>query len=63
MTREITDQHIKTILRNLTEFGYSSITEVEVREQVAILLRGEETSDIIGMFARDMLEEAGLLEN
>lgn len=43
-----------SINKNLNDFGYSGAFDNEI---VAVL-RGEEAATIIGMFARDMIEEA-----
>ena len=61
MTVEITERHIKAIHRNLVVFGYPRLKIEEVRAEVERMQRGEEPAGIIGMMARGMLEEAGLL--
>jgi len=59
--KEITDATIRQIARNLREFGYDNLTDEEVRTQVGKIAAGEPTTNIIGMFARDMLVENGYL--
>lgn len=46
---------------NLKEFGYDTLEVATVEEQVQLLLDGKETTDIIGMFAKNMLVENDLL--
>jgi hypothetical protein len=61
MAGEITAEHIKAIQKNLAQFGYSGLTVEHVREQIDKVLAGEKTG-IIGMFAKKMLVEAGLID-
>ena len=54
-------KYIAGIRRNLNEFGYP-VDYKTVEEAVRRIEAGEDISgDIIAMFARDMLEEAGLI--
>ena len=59
----ITASHIANITKNLQEFGYEGLTVDFVQEKVDALVRGEEPTDIIGMMAKKMLTENGLLED
>ena len=56
----ITEAHINAITRNLVEFGYA-VTPENVKAEIA-KLRANKPVGIIGMFAKDMLIKAGLLE-
>lgn len=57
----IPDHTVHGILRNLTNFGYGSLTFEGVREKVDAIERGEPGSDIITKFATTMLIEAKLI--
>jgi len=61
MSQGITDAHIAQIIANLKDFGYQ-VTEPEVKDQVDKILNGDSDLDIIGMFAKGMLEEARILD-
>jgi len=54
---------IASITKNLQEFGYEDLTVDVVQEKVDALIRGEEPTEIIGMMAKNMLIENGLLED
>ncbi len=60
--KEITEGTIAQIGRNLRQFGYDDLTDEEVAAQVKAIQAGERPTNIIGMFARDMLEENGYLD-
>lgn len=60
---EVTPETIQKITHNLKNFGYGDLTEDFVRERVSLLMDGEKPTEIIGMMAKTMLEEAGLLED
>lgn len=51
------------IAKNLQEFGYTDLTVDFVQEKVDALIRGEKPTEIIGMMAKNMLIENGLLED
>lgn len=54
------NQYIKAKLRALREFGYSTLTEDVVRDQLALAEAGktmEEGLDVIGMFISDDLSK------
>ena len=53
---------ITSITKNLQEFGYKDLTVDFVQEKVDALIRGEEPTEIIGMMAKNMLIENGLLK-
>lgn len=57
----VDDARCASMARALTEFGYYGVTPADVREQVTLLERGEEPDDVIGMFIRGWLDDAGLL--
>ena len=57
---EITDKQIEAITKNLKEFGYPDLTHEFVKSEIDKIMAGEQVG-IIGMFAKDMLEEANLL--
>lgn len=62
MTTTLTERSIHSIGNALREFGYTTLTDVEVREAADALLAGEPAnSDVIRMFVARMLREAGLL--
>lgn len=60
---ELTDRSVKSIGDSLREFGYTSLTDDEVRRTANQLLRGIDMSesDVIALFIRRMLREAGML--
>ena len=52
-----TEKYVKTKTRALREFGYSSLTQDTVREQIAAVLAGKKLS-VIGMFIEgDIIKE------
>ena len=55
--------HVAMIAKNLQEFGYTDLTVDFVQEKVDALIRGEKPTEIIGMMAKNMLIENGLLED
>ena len=57
----ISDSIVRNIWKNLVQFGYTDLTEAETREAVDKLEAGENPTEIIGMMARNMLVENGLL--
>jgi len=59
----MTDERVvANITKNLQEFGYKDLTADFVQEKVDALIRGEEPTEIIGMMAKNMLIENGLLK-
>ena len=50
------DSYVRLKCRDLREFGYSSLTQDEVREELDALLRGEESQSIIGRFIQSDIE-------
>lgn len=58
----ITDDQIATMTKALRAFGYSTVTIDFVRQESEKLLAGEEPTNVIGMFVKDWLKEAGLLK-
>lgn len=57
----VTDWQCGKMAKALRDFGYPEVSSTDVREQVAILERGEDPQDVIGMFIKGWLEDAGLL--
>ena len=57
----ITDSHIKAITRNLRASYGAGITEDLVNAEIDKLKQGEQPTNIIGMFTKGMLEDAGLI--
>lgn len=58
----LTDRSVKSIGDALREFGYTGLTDDEVRETGNRLLAGGDPSgDVIAMFMAGMLRDAGLL--
>jgi hypothetical protein len=59
----LTDRSVRSIGNSLREFGYTGLTDQEVRETANGLLDGSVAPDrdIIAMFIARMLREAGLL--
>ena len=58
----LTDASVRSVTRSLREFGYSELTEQEVRETSDRLLAGgAPDGDVIAMFIARMMREAGLL--
>ena len=59
----LTDRSVHSIGNSLREFGYTGLTDQEVREAADRLTSGEpvNNSDIIEMFVARMLREAGLI--
>jgi len=55
--------HVAMIAKNLQEFGYTDLTVDFVQEKVDALIRGEKPTEIIGMMAKNMLIENGLMED
>ena len=60
--KPITQQVVEAIHANLKEFGYDSLTLEFVQTEVAKLVAGTRPTGIIGMFAKNMLEKNGYLE-
>jgi hypothetical protein len=55
------DMTYKAIARNLREFGYSDVTEKMILDVHQAMIKDEDIPHgIIGMFAKDQLEEADL---
>jgi len=48
--------YVKLKTKDLIEFGYSSLTENEVSEQVDKIVKGEKDLSAIGMFCKDDLD-------
>lgn len=61
MAQTLTDASVKSITRSLRDFGYTSLSEQEVREAADRVLAGEKPTDIIAMFVADMIRKAGLM--
>ncbi len=59
----ITEVHIRTITRNLRESYGPNVTEALIRSEIAKLQEGQQPTDIIGMFTKGMLEQAGIITN
>ena len=59
---ELTPASVTSITKALREFGYN-VGEDEIRAGGKRLLEGKEPQDIIQMFMRGMLKDAGLLPN
>ena len=59
--KPITDSIIRQIHLNLTEFGYTVTLEF-VTATVEALVAGNNPSNIIGMFAANMLRKNGYLD-
>jgi hypothetical protein len=57
----ITVSHVKAITRNLQESYGPDITQDVIRTEIAKLREGHEPTNIIGMFTKEMLEEAGII--
>jgi hypothetical protein len=57
----LTDRSVRSILASLREFGYSDLTEQQVRDSSTRMLAQEKPTDIIDMFVSRMLREAGVL--
>jgi hypothetical protein len=58
---DITQAHIKAITRNLRESYGPDITEEYITAKVDELKAGNEPTEIIGMFVKGMLKDAGLI--
>jgi hypothetical protein len=63
MLKEFTHEVALKITKNLKDFGYSDILVEEVEATSQRLIKGEEVPGIIAMFARNMLEENGYIQN
>lgn len=48
--------YVKLKTKDLIEFGYSSLTENEVSEQVDKIVKGDKDLSVIGMFCKDDLD-------
>lgn len=48
--------YIKAKTKQMRDFGYSKLTEEEVLKQVDIILSGEKSTNIIGMFIQDEIK-------
>ena len=59
--KNITQKVVEAIHSNLKEFGYDSLTVEDVQAEVTKLLGGVRPTNIIGMFAKDMLEKNGYI--
>ena len=59
--KRITEDVVRGIQKNLKEFGYT-VEYDYVKAQVDGLARGEQPTDIVAMFARDMLVKNGFLD-
>jgi hypothetical protein len=59
MTTATDPQVIAAITADLKAFGYTRLTEKQVKEQIKMALRGEQTT-AIGVLAVEMLKKAGL---
>ena len=57
----VTVAHVKAITRNLRESYGPDITEDLIRSEIAKLKEGQQPTNIIGMFTKGMLEDAGIL--
>ena len=55
------DQIIKSITKNLIEFGYGSLTEDQVRLSYDKAMKGEKPKNIIDMMTAKQLDKNGLL--
>jgi hypothetical protein len=58
----ITDAHIKAITRNLRSSYGAGITEDLINAEIDKLKQGQKPTNIIGIFTKGMLEEAGLIK-
>jgi hypothetical protein len=58
----VTKRHIRAITHNLKASYGPGITEELITTKVDELKEGTEPTDIIGMFVKRMLEEAGLIK-
>lgn len=57
----VTDWQCGKMAKALVDFGYPEVTPADVRREVDTLEQGGEPEDVIGMFIRSWLEDAGLL--
>lgn len=57
----VTDWQCGKMAKALVDFGYPEVSPSDVRDLVAILEAGEDPEDVIGMFIKGWLEDAGLL--
>ena len=61
--KPITPDVTFAIWRNLKEFGYASLPQTYVAEQVQALIDGKNPTGIIAAFVRTMLGENGYLDD
>jgi hypothetical protein len=47
------DDYVRAKTKSLIEFGYTTLTEDEVRNKVMSIVDGEKQKDIIGMYCED----------
>lgn len=60
----LTDRSVESIRKALADFGYTGLTVEEVRATSDRLLAGGDVDgDVIAMFIRDMLRDAGVLKD
>ena len=57
----ITVAHVRAITRNLRESYGPDITEEVIQAEIDKLREGEKPTNIIGMFTKGMLEQAGII--
>ncbi len=57
---ELSDKQIANMARALNDFGYH-LKDWEVRSAVEKILAGNEPTEMVGMFVKSYLEEAGLV--
>jgi len=63
MRKEYSDEVADAVGRNLRQFGYTNLTKEEVRDVCRKLVEdGEMSGGIIGMFAKNILEENGYMD-
>lgn len=57
----LADKQIMAMRKALVDFGYSDLSDKFVREKAEEILKGDEPTEIIGMFLKSFLEEAKLI--
>lgn len=50
--------YVKLKTKDLKEWGYNSLTEKEVEEQIELILRGEANLTVIGQFCKGDIHES-----
>jgi hypothetical protein len=61
--QDLTPRSVASIKAALTDFGYHGLTTEQVEDGGRHLLAGGEPRDIIEMFMRGMLRDAGVLKD